>query len=89
MSASVSGVSTGYLLDPGEVTNVVGSNGNRDALIIHNDSTIIYVKCGPNVSSTDYTYRLTKNTTLEIPNYIGIITAIAYEYAYIRVTELV
>lgn len=80
---------SGTLVDATAPVQIVPANSSRDAVVIHNAVGLLFVKCGQNASSTDYTYRLTSNATLEISGYIGPITAIASEATFVRITELV
>jgi uncharacterized phage-associated protein len=51
-------------------TNVtlLAANPNRKGVIIFNDSTqVVFVKMGVTASATSFTYRLTSNSTLELP----------------------
>jgi len=51
------------------------SNSARIKIVIFNEAGTLYVKLGSAASSTDYSYRLTANTTLEVDTYYGVITA--------------
>lgn len=51
-------------------TNVtlLAANFNRRAVTIHNDSTqVLYIKYGATASTTSFTYRLTANSSVELP----------------------
>ncbi len=56
------------------VTTLAASNASRRRLIIHNETGTLFVKYGSAASSTDYTWRLTANTNVEIVGYAGIVT---------------
>jgi hypothetical protein len=52
-------------------TNVtlLAANPNRKSASIFNDSTqVLFVKLGVTASATSFTYRLTANSTLELPS---------------------
>lgn len=62
----------------------------RNAAIIHSNTNTLYVKCGYGASDMDYTYKLTRNSTLEITGYSGVLTArAAGGSTYVRVTEII
>jgi hypothetical protein len=48
------------------VATLAAANSARQRLVIHNESGTLFVKLGTNATSSDYTYRLVANTTLEI-----------------------
>ncbi len=52
------------------------STPSRVKVILHNESGTLFVKLGAGASSASYSYRLTANTTAEITNYTGAITAV-------------
>lgn len=52
------------------------SNASKTGIVIHNEIGILFVKFGATATSSDYTYRLTQNTVLEVINYAGLITGI-------------
>jgi hypothetical protein len=52
-----------------------GSN-DRNALVVYNESGVLFVKCGHGVSSTSFTFRLNGKCTLGIEDYTGVVTAI-------------
>ena len=56
------------------VATLKAANAARLNLIVFNETGILFVKLGTGASSSDYTYRLTANTTLEIDEYTGIVT---------------
>lgn len=71
-------------------TQLCAPNTDRDAVVINNESGNLYVRLGQNVSLESYTYRLTPHTVLEIPSYIGVISAIKENSpSYVQVTEIV
>lgn len=57
------------------VATLSASTPSRVKLIIHNEMGTLFVKLGSDASSSSYSYRLTSNTTLEITQYTGIVTA--------------
>lgn len=75
------------------VSSVLLANASlcRNAAIVHNTQGTLYVKLGYGASETDFTYKLTAGSTLEISGYIGALTAIAApsESTYVRITEIV
>lgn len=78
-----------YLVGSSASVLLLPLNDRRDRIILFNPQHTLYVKCGQYASNTDFTYRLTSNTTLEIDNYIGVLSAIASaDYTFVRVTEL-
>lgn len=65
------------------------ANASRIKLIIHNETGTLFVKFGSAASSADYTYRMTANTTLEVAQYTGVVSAIkATGSSFAQVTEL-
>lgn len=62
LAPTVSSVSVGT-----SAATLAAADSTRQRLILHNESGTLFVKLGVNASSSDYTYRLTANTTLEIP----------------------
>lgn len=58
------------------VATLSASNTGKTGVVIHNEAGRLYVKLGSGASTSDYSYRLTANTTLEINNYAGEITGI-------------
>jgi len=52
------------------------SNASKKSVVIHNETGTLFVKFGATATSTDYTYRLTNNTVLEITGYAGLVTGI-------------
>lgn len=72
------------------VTTLQAANPNRRKLILHNESGTLFVKLGTGASSTDYSYRLTANTTLEITDAGDEVTAVkASGSSSVQVTEIV
>lgn len=51
------------------------SNAAKKRVVVFNEAGTLYVKLGTAASDTSYTYRLTANTSLEIEEYAGIVTA--------------
>lgn len=79
----------GILVGTTSAEILANPRSGREKTIIHNAANILYVRCGDNASDLNFTYRLTRNTTLEIDNYIGLITGIASGgTTYVSVTEL-
>jgi len=65
------------------------SNSAKIKVIIYNEGGTLYVKFGTAASSTDFTYVMTVDSTLEITEYYGIITARkASGSTYADVTEV-
>lgn len=62
LTPTVSRVSVGT-----SAATLAAANSSRQRLVIHNETGTLFVKLGTAASSTDYTYRLTANTVLEIP----------------------
>ncbi len=48
------------------VATLALADPTRSHVIIHNETGVLFVKLGTNATSTDYTYRLTGNTTVDI-----------------------
>ena len=71
---------------------LASSNTSRKGLVVYNESGTVYIKLGTTASSTDYTYRLTSDQSLELPFpiYTGRIDAIrsAAGTSQNQVTEL-
>lgn len=81
---------TGYLVSPLVVTTIV-ANPNRLSIDFWNETGTLYVALGVAASDTNYSYRLTANTSLPKPieGYTGIITMIkATGTTAVRVTEI-
>lgn len=72
---------------------LAAANKNRVMAVVHNDSTaVLYIKLGADASSTDYTYRMKPQGTMELPIhedgrvYDGLITGVwasANGFAYV------
>lgn len=58
------------------VATLSASNSAKTKVIVFNEAGTLYVKLGSAATSTDYSYRLTANSTLEIDGYTGIVTGI-------------
>lgn len=83
---TVSSVSVGT-----SATTLAAADSTRQRLIVFNESGTLYVKLGSGASSADYTYKLSANTTLEIPfAQTAVVTAIkASGTTNVQVTSLV
>jgi hypothetical protein len=86
LTPTVASVSVGT-----SVTTLLAANSSRQRAIIHNESGTLFVKLGTGASSSDYTYRIVAQTTLEIPfAQSAAITAIkASGTSNVQVTSLV
>ena len=73
------------------VATLAAANSSRKRLIVHNETGTLYVKLGTGCTDTDYTYRLTANTLLEIPfSHDAAVTAIkASGSSFAQVTSVV
>lgn len=71
-SATVTSNSVGS----GAAVTLLASRAARIRGVIFNESGTLFVKAGSTASSSDYTWRLTANTELDITDYTGIVTAI-------------
>lgn len=58
---------TSFLVNATTPTILAIGKSSRQYLAIQNESGILYVKLGNNVSLIDYSYRLTPNTLFECP----------------------
>lgn len=56
------------------VATLSASNSAKTRVIVYNEDGELFVKLGSGASSTSYSYHLTKNSTLEIDGYYGIVT---------------
>lgn len=56
------------------VATLSASDSDKTQVVVYNEAGTLFVKLGATASSSDYTYRLTRNTTLEINGYTGIVT---------------
>lgn len=66
-----------YRFNVGQIQKtLVPAGQSRYGIVIHNESNTLFVKLGPSVSSTDYTYKLTPGMTLEIAGWAAAITAV-------------
>lgn len=82
-TATVSRVSVGIV-----VSTLKVANSSRIKVIIHNEVGTLFVKLGTGASDTDYSYRLTANTVIEIEGYTGILTGLkATGSSFAQVTE--
>jgi hypothetical protein len=71
-SATVTSNSVGAVA----AVTLLASRAARIRAVIFNESGTLFVKAGSTASSTDYTWRLTANTELDVTDYTGILTAI-------------
>ena len=73
------------------VSTLVTADSNRKKLIVHNEAGVLFVKLGTGATSTDYSFRLTANTTLEIDfSHTAAVTAIkAAGSSFAQVTEII
>lgn len=71
------------------VSTLQAANSSRRRLIIHNETGTLFVKLGSGATDTDYTYRMTANTVVELDFYTGIVTAIkGTGNSFAQVTEI-
>jgi hypothetical protein len=56
--------------------NVLASRAARTKFVVYNETGTLFVKLGSGASSTDYSMRLTANTSWEFSGYSGIVSAI-------------
>lgn len=54
---------------------LLASRAARVRAVIFNEAGTLYVKAGAAASSSDYTWRLTANTELDVTQYYGVLTA--------------
>jgi hypothetical protein len=65
-------------------------NDSRDKLVVHNEAGVLFVGLGSTVSPTNYAFRLTGNSTLEVAGYIGRVSGIKASGATsVFITELI
>jgi len=70
-------------------TTLSVSNSAKTKVILYNEGGTLYVKFGTAASSTDLTYVMTVDSTLEVEGYYGIITARkASGTTFVDVTEV-
>ncbi len=63
---------------------------DRDSLFIHNSAGYLFVRLGGNASVSDYTFRLSPNSTLSLDDWGGAVTAIKQAgSSYIMFTEII
>ena len=55
---------------------LLNSNSLRKGFVVYNITGQLYIKLGSNASSLAYTQRLTANTSWEVANYTGEVSAI-------------
>ena len=68
---------------------LTASNSAKIKVIIFNEGGTLYVKLGSTAASTDYSYVMTTDSTLEISEYYGIITARKNSGStFVQVTEV-
>lgn len=71
------------------VATLQASNSSRKRLVIFNESGTLFLKLGTAATVTDYTYRLTANTTVEVDFYTGEVTGIkATGSTFAQITEI-
>ena len=71
-------------------TLILEPNTNRDGFVVHNLGGPIFVKLTKWASSSNFTYRLSRNCTLEHEGYNGAVTAIAADgISDVLITELI
>lgn len=71
------------------VATLQASNPNRKRLVVFNESGTLFVKLGSTATATDYSYRLTANTGLDVGSYTGVVTGIkASGSSAAQVTEI-
>ena len=82
---TTAGVSVGHLAP----VILLESNENRDGFILQNTNGVLFVKLSKYASNTNFTYRLTANTTLELSPYSAWVTAISQNgMSDVLITEL-
>lgn len=59
----------------GAVVTLSASNAAKRRVIIYNEAGTLFVKFGTSASSTNFTYTMPPNTTVETDEYYGIVTA--------------
>lgn len=65
------------------------SNSAKQRVVIYNEGGTLFVKFGATASSTDYSYVMTVDSTLEIEGYYGLITARKNSgTTFVQVTEI-
>jgi hypothetical protein len=57
-------------------TQLLAPNQDRDLIVIYNEVGTLFVKLGKDASASNYTFQLTSGSTLEIPAYVGFVTAV-------------
>ena len=56
--------------------DILEPDSNRDGFVIYNPTGVLFVKLSKYASPTNFTYRLSANTTLEHAGYTGYVSAI-------------
>lgn len=74
LQVAVSSVTT-VSVGPSAAVTLKAANASRIMLVIFNENGTLYVKAGADASSSDYTWRLSASTELDIDWYTGEITA--------------
>ena len=67
---------TTFIVGPVVSEIVLNTNSSRKGFVIYNITGQLYIKLGINASSSNYTQRLTANTSWEVANYTGEVSAI-------------
>lgn len=62
-------------VNPTTAVELSASNAAKTKVVLFNEAGTLFVKLGSAASATDYTYRLTASTMLEITGYHGSVTA--------------
>lgn len=79
-----------FTVNNSTATTLLNADQNRKAFVIFNASGTLYVKLGTSPSSSSFTYQVSAGNTLEVANYIGIVTAIkASGSTVVHVTSII
>lgn len=79
-----------FTVNNSTATTLLNADQNRKAFVIFNESGTLYVKLGTSPSSSSFTYKVSADGTLEVANYIGIVTAIkASGSTIVHVTSII
>lgn len=83
-------ISSVHTVGPVTPVVLVAGNDDRNSVVIHNESGVLFIGLGVTVSPNSYTYRLTGNSTLEVEGYIGVLSAIKASGATsVFITEII
>lgn len=76
MALSSKSVTTPILVTDSAAVTLLEPSEGRDGFILFNPTGVLFVKLAKYCDASNYSYRLTPNTTLELSGYSGYLSAI-------------